>query len=420
MKINLRHFSSFNNLFTFLKTNATYILYVVISFLYLVSMLLSVDITAYLFGALGLTYIIYIVLNGRKIDDEFYMLYVLYGFYLLVLGILNNNFKSYIYWDLFSFCAFIFIFISGIKADRFDFFTRIFPLIGVIINIIAIALVLLHILNHGLIIASMSEGRLFDEQVSRVMSPKQFMYGSLFFYPLLVYLKSKKYRLVYDLSILLFIFLSLAMGSRGTTLTGIVVFVLTTIRRTGLTLNLKSIFKKKALFVSAVLLIMFVTVSQIPQINDAVEFLAYRFTAVDEDYLGASRTEEAKEVISNLSFREVLLGRGLGAANTYWIFSDVPNGVNNVHYGWIFLILKGGIIFLILIYGKIIYTLIKLWRIKQLQPYSVLLITFLLLECSHTNFISFYNVSFLFIAISAGNISNRIGFYSSHGYGQKN
>jgi hypothetical protein len=249
----------------------------------------------------------------------------------------------------------------------------------------------------GILISTMEERVMYGEQQGEVFSPKYFLYVSLFLYPLISYLSSKIDRLIFNISILLFLFFSLAMGSRGTTLTCLFVVVISNLyaKNNNIHSLLRCINMKFVFLLTCLFLLLYI----IPVTRSAIDYLIFRFQH-GEEYLGASRYEEAIEILKNLTQMQFLFGKGLGGANTYWIFSDLPQGVNTVHYGWAFLILKGGIILLCLVYGRILLSIWKLWKIRDNIPYAIILITFILLEFSHTNFNSLQNLSFMFIALS--------------------
>ena len=380
-------------------------LFLIINLIFLLSVVITFDLKMLLYGVVGITYMLYIIrnINQVQIKKSFFFCYIFYILILLFVGLFNNNFVSYIYADLFSFGAVIFIFISG-KFNRLYFFSKVLPRIGLIINVVILVFVAIYLMFNNTTIASMEGGRGLDEVTGKIMSPKQLMYGSLLLYPLSIFLEKKSERLLYDFTIILFIFFSLAMASRGSTMVGIIVLCLTIFERNKIPIKLSSIFNAKIFRVFFILVIAFVVVYQIPKVGSAIDYLVFRFTS-GETSIDAERTEETREILQHLSFDEVLFGRGLGAANTYWIFENVENGVNNVHYGWMFLVLKGGLMFLMVVYGKILYSIFKLWKNRILKPYAFILISVVFLEFSHTMFTSFYLTSFIFIAIAASSVS---------------
>lgn len=338
--------------------------------------------------------------------EKYYLLYFIYLLILLLKGLYYENFSSYILFDIVCFSAFLISLIAfGFKSSysKPSFFIDELPKIAYVLNISSLFFLVIFIILNGFSMASVENGRGLDDLTTKLMSPKYFLTISLFFYPLKSYVTEKKKRIVFDLAIISYIFFSLAMASRSTTIIGVIVLIATYFNTKQIKINFSLFFNKRFHIFIFLGVISALMLYQIPKIGSATDFLIYRFT--EEKNLGESRTEEALEIYKALSTNELFFGKGLGAANTYWIFDDVPNGVNSAHYGWMFLILKGGILFMIFIYGKIVVNIIFFLRSKELVPYGITLSAFLFLEYSHTSFNSFFNLSFMFIALSAFTIN---------------
>lgn len=379
-------------------------LFLIVNFGFLLSIVIKYDIKTFVYALVGITYLFYLIknINKTQINKTYFFFYLGYLLILFVYGVISNNFKSYIYADLFSFGAIIFMFISG-KFNRLYFFTRVLPKIGVIVNVTILFFVIIYLIFYNTTIASIEGGRGLDDVTGKIMSPKQLMYGSLLLYPLSIYAEKRRDKFIYDISMVLFIFFSLAMASRGSTVVAILIFALTIFERRGVSLNFKSILSFKTFKIIVIMILALIIVYQIPKIGSAIDYLSFRFTS-NEKSIGADRTEETEAILSHLSFNQLIFGKGLGSSNIYWIFENVENGVNNVHYGWMFLILKGGIAFLIFVYGKVLLSITKLWNSKYLKPYCFILLAFIFLEFSHTMFTSFYLISFVFIALGAADV----------------
>jgi hypothetical protein len=335
--------------------------------------------------------------------EKYYKFYVIYLILLLIIGLINQNNTSYMIWDLICFSEVLLVF-GTIRFNKEYFFKYELPNFAYILNILSILFVAAYVYSNGFTIASIESGRGLDDITKDITSPKFFLTACLFLYPLKLYVKEQKRKAVFDVSIIAYILFSVAMGSRGTTTAAIVVFVLTGLSAISSNNTYGKLKIRKYIFFTLGTIIISAALYQIKEIGSAVDYLAYRF---DNESLGSARTEEATAIYDALSRGELLFGKGLGAANTYWIFSDVQNGVNSVHYGWMFLILKGGILFLIAIYGFIILKIINYYKYKEYRPYGIILIGFLLLEFSHTNFNSFYSLSFMFLALFAQNFRQK-------------
>ncbi|MBA6156289.1 hypothetical protein H3Z83_07155 [Tenacibaculum sp. S7007] len=360
----------------------------------------DLEIKGVVYGVLGGVYLLLFFRNilYKQLKLNFFIFYFLFLIYLLFLGVINENFSSYLFFDLLTFSSIIFIFLIG-KEDKQSYFYKTLPRLGVWINIISLSLALLYVLNYGLTTSSIKTGRGLNDLKGSLFSPKYLMYGSFFIYPLVVYVKNKTDKLIYLIGMVFFIAFSLFMGSRGTTVIGIVVMGITYYVESKI--EGKKILKLGRLVLIFFGLILFAVFSESNKIFSSIEYLLLRF---ESGKVGVHRNEEAFSVINSLTTSELFTGRGLGASNKYWIFSDLINGVNNVHYGSVFLLLKGGFFFLFMIYIKIISSLIKLWKHDVLKPYSIILITFIITDFSHNNFNNFANLIFMFVALTATNL----------------
>lgn len=375
------------------KCNIEIILYCIFNFIFLLNLYLNKDIKLHLYACICIIYLLYLLKNFIRIYklNKYVYLYVIYVSFLLFLGVYNKNYNSYLFYDFLGFFSILFILLPFSYKDTSCFFNKYLPKIGVYLNILCIVFAIIFILKRGILISTMEDRLMYGEQEGEVLSPKFFLYPSLFLYPLIGYLDSKKDKYIYNISILLFIFFSLIMAARGSTVVALIVISLSNI------LIKKQITIVKFVRYLCICVCLLSIIYCIPVLKSSIEYLVYRY---ENEQLTGVRMEEATDILNNLTRKQFVFGKGLGGANTYWIFSDLPHGVNTVHYGWAFLILKGGIILLCLIYGKILLSIWKLWKTRDKIPYAIILITFLLLEFSHTNFNSIQNLSFMFIALS--------------------
>ena len=224
-----------------------------------------------------------------------------------------------------------------------------------------------------------------------LMSAKYLMYGSLFLYPLVTYVEKKSHRSIYFLGLMLFIIYSLLMGSRGSSVLALIILLVTSKINMGNNKIQKSQSIKYLIF-----FIILISLFGFSNLISSFNYLSERFVS---ESLGDYRNLESLLVLESLSVQEFLVGRGFGAANKYWIFENVENGVNTVHYGPIFLILKGGVFFLIFIYSYLIKSFTRLWKIKYLRPYSIIIFTFIVLDFSHNNYTDYFKMVYVFFAI---------------------
>jgi hypothetical protein len=299
-----------------------------------------------------------------------------------------------------SFSAFFLIFITLSQKNAFSFFTHDLVNFAYIINIISLIFCAIYLLKFGLTFGSIEQGRGVLVEDSTILSPKELLYNSLFFYPLISYCKSNRKLFVFHFSLGLFIIFSLAMASRGTSVIAIFVLFISLMHKKRVPISFKIFVNLKFWKIVILTIVVIIGSLQIPKVADSLDLLILRFTESDTS-ISAERDDEASEVLNGLSNSQFYFGKGLGGANTYWIFEFKANGVNNVHYGWLYLIMKGGVFFLIFIYTYIIFVLVSLFKNQTLRPYAISLAAFVLLEFTHTSFNSYYRLIYLTLSLSA-------------------
>ena len=344
--------------------------------------------------------ICFFFLKNRKYSRNmsFVDLFILFFLYLLTLGIFNNNFSSFIFIDIFNFSAFLTLYVRGKYHSNNYYYTKVLPKFGLWVNIISILISFIWVSAYGLAVSTLSEGRgiIDNSDVSTsLMSAKYLMYGSLFLYPLVTYVEKKSHRSIYFLGLIMFIIFSLLMGSRGSSVLALIILLVTSKINMGNNKIQKSQFTKYLIiFIGSISLFGF------SNLISSFNYLTERFVS---ESLGDYRNEESLLVLDSLSVQEFLFGRGFGAANKYWIFEHIENGVNTVHYGPVFLILKGGILLLIFIYSYLIKSFTRLWKIKYLRPYAIIIFTFVVLDFSHNNYSDYFKMVYVFFAIGIAN-----------------
>ena len=142
---------------------------------------------------------------------------------------------------------------------------------------------------------------------------------------------------------------------------------------------------------------------------DQINFVGERF--VMEGDISNGRSSEVVGLFSEFSFSEIILGRGAGAEQKFGFWNDIrgsqEHGINFTHFGFLNLILKGGFLLLLLIYGMAFYSLMIFLKYGEKKYFFVVLI-YLIAELSHTLFINYFTVLFLWLGISLA-IQLRLG-----------
>jgi hypothetical protein len=114
------------------------------------------------------------------------------------------------------------------------------------------------------------------------------------------------------------------------------------------------------------------------------------------------RDIEAREYYSTLEPHEFIIGQGMGGVNRYAFGRYSKRGLPMMHRGENNLVMKGGVILLIFVYGLAIISIIKLFKSKTKygHSYMAVMLLYLLLERGHQQFSQFFMLLFLCLAIS--------------------
>jgi hypothetical protein len=144
------------------------------------------------------------------------------------------------------------------------------------------------------------------------------------------------------------------------------------------------------------------------RIINSANFLFHRFTS--QDNFSSGRNTESLLYLDSVSKSQLIFGKGLGGANKTWIWESTPHGMSVLHRGYMYQLLKGGIIWTIIYYLLIISVLIKLFNARRMKiSYSIIfsLLLILITEISHSVWLNPITLLFLMFTLSFGlNISN--------------
>lgn len=114
--------------------------------------------------------------------------------------------------------------------------------------------------------------------------------------------------------------------------------------------------------------------------SGSLDFIIYRLSAtkLNQDL---PRILEILDFWNSHALYHHILGKGFGGENNYWIFSQVEGGVNNMHIGYGYILLKGGFILLFLVFTQL-FGFIR--RSSQGTRASLFVLFLVLNEFSHT------------------------------------
>lgn len=356
-------------------------------------------------------------LRFLKLKTRNSKLILLLFFYLIAMagiGLLRQNWSSYILFDLKNF-FFILILLIPFNENIHNYIIEKLPnqLAGWLY--IGLPITWYFILTMGLKPGSASE-RIstnfdsVDSAISILQYSYKFVDFSVLLLPFLPYIKGFKKTLVI-LSVLTFLLASFFTLTRGGIFVCIISFISTAYI---LILQTKKIKQglKLFLFIS-ILLILIVQIYGLNRLNDTFSFFVERMN--DKENFTSFREDERSDFFRLSSISEIIFGRGMGGSHNFGIWSgpqgaNLKHGMNMTHYGYLYLILKGGIILLIAIYGLAIHSMIKLWRYEGVyKSFSIAIFLYLFYEISITKF---YDPFYLFLLLMALYLAKNLPKYS--------
>jgi hypothetical protein len=143
-------------------------------------------------------------------------------------------------------------------------------------------------------------------------------------------------------------------------------------------------------------------------VQDAMELLRSRTVYASD--ISAGRFDEHDDVIgSGMVVVELAVGRGMGAAKDNLTVAKTEHGVPMVHFGYLHLILKGGVVMLLTLYGIALVCVIRLWRCGGLERRVVYIIfAFIWADQLHTQWQNPFPIALFSIALSCGLVVRRM------------
>tara|TARA_B110000238_G_scaffold194565_1_gene232588 strand:- start:359 stop:1285 length:927 start_codon:yes stop_codon:yes gene_type:complete len=298
---------------------------------------------------------------------------VLSAFSILFLFLFNNQNKEYITKNILNTLSLLLVF--------------------------SILCVLYYLSKYGFQVAQEVGDRfLFEEDGSDFKLVYQSIALSLVLLPFIWFVDFKR-KLAISLAFILFTVINLVSVSRGY-IAGSLISILYTIY-IGFKLNR---FSLRLGLISSLSIILFSTIFILNKYSDVLlvsfDLMSNRFDLIGDEI--EPRDVEAEFYFKNLSNYQLFFGKGIGAANLRPFGRYSVRGIMMMHRGENNLILKGGLLFLFIIYGLAIFSLFKLLFSKDLfsNSWAGVIIIFLLLERGHQQYSSVFMLIFLCLAIS--------------------
>lgn len=334
------------------------------------------------------------VINLKK---QFFWFYLLLFIYYLFYGLINFNFFPFIVMDVLS--AFSILFLLFFDNQNKEYVTKKFLNVISIILGFSFVLSLIYLSVYGFRPAELiGERIMFEEEGSNFKLLYQSVGLSIVLLPFVWFVDFKR-KLAIGFAFILFTVINLISLSRGF-LAGSLISILITVY-IGFKLN-KLGLRYSVISSSSIILfsLLFFLNQNKAVLDTTLELLKYRFELVGEEV--EPRDIEAEYYFKDLSIYELFLGKGMGAANYKPFGKDSKRGLMMMHRGENNLIMKGGILILLIIYGLAIYAIFKLFFSNDMysNSWAGVILIYLLLERGHQQFSNVFMLILLCMAIS--------------------
>jgi hypothetical protein len=366
----------------------------------IISFLIGISFIAYFFDFIfaGLRYIqyaltpimVFIVLfyflkkgKGLNIFRWLVILFII----LFLRGLLNYNYEKYILGDIisFSFVVFIIFFNSNIAFYNFKY---MIPIIMAKLLIIFIPLSLIAFFIFGNISSEMERALILGGAIN-----EKVLFYPILFAPLLIpFIFDMKLYLKFTVIFanLLLILFGVLTATRSTFALPLVAFLLVFVLQRRI--SLKRVIIVCLIFLGFFELGLF---TDNTLLNNKANYL---FSRIEDDKdFSSGRNSEIIDLFEEYNVTEFVIGRGAGGTQKFGFWKDIDTplnlGANMGHYGFTHLLLKGGFILLITIYGLAFWSIINLYR-RGDRKFMIVIILYLILEVSHTQF---NNLAFLLL-----------------------
>jgi hypothetical protein len=169
-------------------------------------------------------------------------------------------------------------------------------------------------------------------------------------------------------------------------------------RRTTITKLIKVVF-----FITLLSMIAFASIPQTEKefVLDKSSYLVSRFE-INEKLTGGRNTE-AEDLFKTFTITEWIFGRGAGGSHEFgfWQLIGTPGnlGIPFTHFGFLNLLLKGGLPLLLIVYGVAVWAMFFLWQ-RGDRRYFFMILLYLVFELSHTRFNDPFFMILFWISIS--------------------
>lgn len=358
----------------------------------------------------GLLFLITLFLISKYKNKNIILIFFSLTIFYFLYGVIQGNWVNFIIYDILL--SFVFIFIFLLTFNNRDLITK--KIIDMLSTLVVFGIVstLYYFYSNGLEAATSIANRLdslemADEEFS-LKKGFEVLQVSLVLFPFIWFVDFKR-KLIVTFGILVYLIFNLMILSRAGIAASFLVIFLTVL------IGIKDKFIRLDLKLASFLFFMtFFSATFINKYYENLETLLLlstdRFVQgfSGEELVGAieykeePRDIEAREYFNSISSYELIIGQGMGGVNQYPFGKYSPRGMSMMHRGENNLIMKGGIVFFLLVYGLVILSIFKLLLSKTKYGYSfvIVLLSYLLLERGHQQFSQFFMLFFLCMSIS--------------------
>jgi hypothetical protein len=334
-----------------------------------------------------------------EVKNQVFYIIFFYFIFLILLGIFRGNFYKYLIFDISIYSSLAFLLYFN-KSSRNNQNSDKIPRLFAQILFLSIPFLFLMLLLFGDINFHDSLARTLLRSDKGEMDDKIFL-APIAIAPLLVpFIKnfSPKLKYVVLTANSLFLLYGIVTATRSFIIIPIISFL------SLVKYDTKIRFSRFFYIITVIVFLFLISITnkRIQNfIEKRVDYAILRFEKKHD--FASGRQTEAKDLFKEFSFIEFVIGRGAGAEQKFGFWKKLPSvgnhGINFTHFGFLHLILKGGFILLILVYGLAIYSMIILFRYGE-QRYFFVLLIYLIYELSHTQFVNYFYVLFLWLSIS--------------------
>lgn len=306
---------------------------------------------------------------------------------LFLRGLLNYNYGKYILGDIISFSFVVFIIFFNSNSGLNNLKYKI-PILMAKLLIIFIPLSLFAFFRYANISSEMERTLISGDAINEKVLFYPILFAPLllpFIFDMKLYLK-----LTVIFANLLLILFGILTATRGMFALPIIAFLLVFILQNRISI-------KRIIIICFIFFIIleFGLFTNNTLMNNKANYLLSRIE--DNKDVSAGRNSEIIDLFEEYNSLEFFIGRGAGGTQKFGFWKEIHTplnlGANLGHYGFTHLLLKGGFVLLIMIYGLALWSIFNLYR-RGDRKFMIVIILYLIYEISHTQF---NNLAFLLL-----------------------